>query len=186
MPHLIGFLRPRLIGRMPRLDPFPCDGRIYTQEKLRRTVERLLGGREPSDAVIALTDVYTGADDFANAQDAKAKMRAWVGDEARFHPHAAQHDFEAWLLPYWDEIQRIAGHNRKAPKGAPESVNHGHPPSQHIKEMFEAGGGGRSYSKVRDANRILKNKDLNLTARQCGELKAFLNTILRLCGGERL
>ena len=33
-------------------------------------------GRKPADAVIALTDVYTGTDDFTDAADAKAKMRA--------------------------------------------------------------------------------------------------------------
>jgi hypothetical protein len=171
---------------MPRLDPFRCDGRIPTREKLQRTVQRLLAGREPSDAVIALTDVYTGTSDFVDASDAKAKMQAWVGENQRFYPHAAQHDFEAWLFPYWDEIQKIAGHNRKAPKGVPESVDHGHPPSQHIKELFESGSCGKSYSKVRDANRILRNKDLAIAAGQCLELKAFLNTILRLGGGEAL
>ena len=185
-PHLIEFLKPRLSGKMPRLDPFVCDGRVPIGEKLRRTVYNLLAGREPSDAVIALSDVYTGANNFVDAADAKAKMRSWVGENPRFHPHVAQHDFEAWLLPYWDEIQKIAGHNRKAPKGPPESVDHGHPPSQHIKELFESGSCGRSYSKVRDANRILRNKDLAIAAGQCAELKAFLNTILRLCGGEVL
>ena len=186
MPHLRAFLSTTLAGRMPRLDPLTHNGRIDKREELKRTVQKLLAGREPSDAVIALTDVYTGTNDFVNAQDAKAKMRAWVGGEARFYPHAAQHDFEAWLLPYWDEIRKIAGHNRKAPKGPPESVDHGHPPSQHIKELFEAGSYGRSYSKVRDAHRILRNKDLAIAAGQCGELKAFLNTIIGLCGGERL
>jgi len=186
LPHLREFLKPRLAGKMPRLDPFVCDGRVPTREKLRRTVQSLLAGREPADAVIVLTDVYTGANDFTDAKEAKAKMRVWVGDIEQFYPHAAQYDFEAWLLPYWDEIQKIAGHNRKAPKGAPESVDHGHPPSQHIKELFEAGSNGRSYAKVRDANRILRGKDLAIAAKQCGELKAFLSTILALCGGESL
>ena len=185
-PHLIEFLKPRLPGNVPRLDPFPCDGRIPTGEKLRRTVQNLLSGRQPSDAVIALTDVYTGTKDFVDASDAKAKMRNWVGANPSFHPHAAQHDFEAWLLPYWDEIQKIAGHNRNAPKGAPESVNHSRPPSQYIKDLFETGSCRKSYSKVRDGNRILKDKDLAIAAQQCPELKAFLNTIIRLCGGKLL
>lgn len=186
LPHLREFLKPRLAGKMPRLDPFVCDGRVPTREKLRRTVQSLLAGREPADAVIVLTDVYTGANDFTDAKEAKAKMRVWVGDIEQFYPHAAQYDFEAWLLPYWDEIQKIAGHNRKAPKGAPELVDHGHPPSLHITELFESGSNGRSYAKVRDANRILRNKDLAVAAGQCAELRAFLNTILSLCGGEIL
>jgi hypothetical protein len=172
---------------MPRLDMFPYDGRIPTGDKLRRVVEGLLTfGATPSDAVIALTDVYTGTNDFADAADAKNKMRQWAGQNARFHPHVAQYDFEAWLLPYWDEIQRIAGHNRKAPAGQPERINHNRPPSHHIKEMFRNGSCRDDYSKTRDANRILRGKDLGIAASQCPELKAFLNTILRLSGGALL
>ena len=90
-PHLLGFLRSRLGTKMPKLDFFCCDGRVYKAEKLRRTVEDLLkNGKPPADAVIALTDVYTGTADFADGSDAKAKMRQWVGPNDRFHPHVAQ------------------------------------------------------------------------------------------------
>lgn len=168
---------------MPNIDPFPYDGRIPKEDKLRRTVERLLrNGRAPSDAVIALTDVYTGTDDFVDAADAKRKMRVWVGNNDRFHPHAAQHDFEAWLLPYWSDIQAMAGHNRHAPSGRPETVNHNKPPAHHIQEIFRIGSRRDDYSKPRDANRILRGKDLTISANQCPELKAFLNTILTLSG----
>jgi hypothetical protein len=107
-PYLLEFLKRRLDRPMPNIDFFPCQGRVYKEGKLRRTVEDLLR-RVPSDAVIALTDVYTGTNDFTDAADAKRKMRAWVGDDSRFHPHAAQHDFEAWLLPFWSDIQAPAG-----------------------------------------------------------------------------
>jgi hypothetical protein len=180
-PHLTAFLRPKLEGRMPRLDFFPYDGRIPKEEKLRRKVETLL--LTGTDAVIALTDVYTGTNDFADAADAKKKMRQWVGTESRFHPHVALHDFEAWLLPYWAEIQRIAGHNKNAPPGKPETVDHNHPPSHHIREIFRAGKCRDDYSKPRDANRILRDQDLGVAAAQCPELKSFLNTIITLCGG---
>ncbi|MGD0521627.1 MAG: DUF4276 family protein [Terracidiphilus sp.] len=184
LPHLRVFLKVRLEGKMPNLDPFLYDGRIPKEEKLRRTVENLLIGRNRADAVIALTDVYTGTQDFLDAADAKAKMRIWVGQNNRFHPHVAQHDFEAWLLPYWSEIQKVAGHNRNAPPGAPESIDHNRPPSYHIKEIFQIGTCRDDYSKVRDANRILLNKDLAIAAAACPELKAFLNTILVLSGGQ--
>ena len=124
---------------MPRLDMFLCDGRIPKGDKLRNKVNGLLSGRNAADAVIALTDVYTGTGDFVDAADAKAKMRNWVGPENRFHPHAAQHEFEAWLLPYWAEIQKVARSNQKAPTGSPESVNHNNPPSHHIKSIFRIG-----------------------------------------------
>ena len=168
---------------MPRLDMFLYDGRIPKGDDLRRKVENLLSGRQPSDAVMALTDVYTGTNDFLDAADAKAKMRQWVGPNASFYPHVAQYDFEAWLLPYWNDIQKLAGHNRKAPPGAPESVDHNHPPSYHLREIFRIGTGRDHYSKLRDAHRILRNKDLAIAAAQCPELKAFLNTIITLSGG---
>jgi hypothetical protein len=171
---------------MPRLDMFVYYGRIPKGEDLRTKVEKLLAGRHPADAVIALTDVYTGTRDFTDAADAKAKMRQWVGETNSFYPHVAQHDFEAWLLPYWDEIQKLAGHNRTAPRGLPESVNQNRPPSHYIQEIFRVGACRDDYSKPRDANRILRNKDLAVAVAQCSELKAFLNTIIRLSGGQSL
>ena len=183
-PHLTAFLKARLEDRMPRLDFVPQDGRIPREDKLRRTVDNLLRGREPADAVIALTDVYTGSQDFRDAADAKAKMHGWVGQNSRFYPHVAQHDFEAWLLPYWDEIKRVAGSRRTAPSGPPEQVDHNQPPSYRIKEAFLAGSRGRAYSKVRDASRIPRGKDLLVAATACPGLRAFMNTILTLSKGK--
>jgi len=117
-PHLTAFLEQRLPGRMPRLDMFLYYGRIPKEEDLRRKVEKLLSGRQPAGAVIALTDVYTGTSDFRDAADAKNKMRQWVGTNLAFYAHAAQYEFEAWLLPYWSEIRKIAGHNRTGPRGS--------------------------------------------------------------------
>lgn len=102
----------------------------------------------------------------------------------RFHPHAAQHDFEAWLLPYWPYIQRLAGHNKAAPQGNPESVNHNNPPSYRIKEVFRIGRCRNDYIKARDAGRILRDNDLSVAVFLCPELKALINTILAVCGGE--
>jgi hypothetical protein len=185
--HLRIFLEGRLSGQIPRLDMYPYHGRIPRQEELRYRVELLLRvGKPPSDAVIALTDVYTGDHDFGDAADAKNKMRQWVGANDRFYPHAAQYEFEAWLLPFWSDIQRIAGHNRNAPPGPPESVNHTRPPSYHIREIFRTGTTRDDYSKPRDANRILRGKDLVVAADKCPELKAFLNTILTISGGKPL
>ncbi len=169
---------------MPRLQTFVEDGRIPKGTKLRRVVENLLS--DGSDAVIALIDVYTGTNDFLDAQNAKTKMRQWVGSEERFYPHAAQHDFEAWLLPYWPEIQKLAGHNRARPPGPAEQVNHAKPPSKHIEELFRNGSCNRDYVKDRDAKRILKDQDLPVAANECPELKALLNTILKLCGAGTL
>jgi hypothetical protein len=87
------------------------------------------------------------------------------------------------LLPYWEVIKKLARHNRNAPAGAPESVNHMSPPSFHVKEIFETGKSPRSYSKTRDAARILRDQDLSIAARACPELRALLNTILSLSGG---
>jgi hypothetical protein len=63
----------------------------------------------------------------------------------------------------------------------PESVNHNRPPAYRIKDIFERGH-KRSYSKTRDATAILRGQDLMTAVTQCPELKAFVNTILRLSG----
>jgi hypothetical protein len=171
---------------MPSLSPRPYDGRIPKGDKLRRIVDDLLTKRPSSDAVVALTDVYTGTPDFTDAADAKAKMNEWVGGNERFYPHVAQHDFEAWLLPYWPTIQKLAKHNMRAPSGQPEQVNHNNPPGKRIKAIFERGMCRDSYVKPRDALRILRDNDLSVAIEACPELKSFVNTIIRLSGGEIL
>jgi len=186
MPYLRKFLETHLSGRMPRLDPVPYDGRIPSGDKLRRDVTNLLSGKNPADYVIALTDVYTGTNppDFVDANEARNKMIQWVGDEPRFYPHAAQHDFEAWLLPYWPTIQSLAGHNHRGPTGNPEQVDHSKPPAHWIREIFEIGQCRDSYVKPRDAGRILRKNDLSVAINQCSELRAFVNRIISVCGGN--
>ena len=176
------FLLARLAGEKPRIEPNRQDGLIPSGHALRKLVDRHL--KEGASAVIALTDVNPV---FTDATDAKNKMRQWVGDEPRFRPHAAQHDFEAWLLPYWDEIKKITGCSRNAPPGNPELVNHNSPPSERVREAFRTGSktrNRRSYVKTRDAKRILEGQDLTIAAAQCRELRELLNTILTLCGAE--
>ena len=187
--HLQDFLKTRLAGKMPKLDIVQYDGRIPTGPKLKRIVVRLLANsKTPADAVIALTDVYTGSQppEFETANVAKDKMREWVGDEKRFYPHTALHDFEAWLLPFWDRIQKLAGSNRAKPGTNPESVNHGKPPAHLLEEVFRTGQKGRAYVKPRDAGRILEGQSLLVAAEACQELKAFLNTILKLCDDKQV
>jgi hypothetical protein len=184
IPHLRRYLARHLQDRMPNLDLLPYNGLIPTENKLARCVEHLLTGQRAADYVIALTDVYTGTTPpvFLDATDAKQKMHDWVGPEPRFYAHAAQHDFEAWLLPYWPTIQKLAGHNRRCPAGHPEAVNHGNPPAHRIQDLFEAGSNGRSYVKPRDGARILSDNDLATAIAKCSELKALVNTILTLSG----
>lgn len=182
--HLHVFLKTRLAGKMPRLRFDKHDGPIPTEGKLQRVVSTLLySGKPPSDAVIALTDVYPA---FKDANDAKQKLNQWVGNEARFHAHVALHDFEAWLLPYWEKIKVVAGSNRAPFGDNPEQVNHNNPPSKRLRSLFETGKCRDSYSKPRDAGRILRNEDLMVAANACPELKAFLNTIIGLCDEEQV
>jgi hypothetical protein len=184
-PTLTKFLAVRLqpIER-PRLRFVPMDGRIPKGDLLRREVERLLVGH---DAVIALTDVYTDSDprDFLTATDAIARMRGWVDNNPRFHPHAAQYEFEAWLLPFWPQVRKLTGTTLQSPSMTPESVNHNKPPSAYLKEAYRTSK-KRAYRKVEDAVAILRNQDLANSANACPELKAFLNTILTLSGGSPL
>lgn len=188
-PYLVAFLKTRLAGKMPRLDFVPYHGRIPTSKKLKRVVENLLADKkQPADAVIALTDVYTGSTppEFPTADVAKNKMREWVGAEERFHPHVALHDFEAWLLPYWEKIKKLTGSNHKSPGPRPEKVNHVRPPAHRLGEEFRSGPKTESYVKTRDAGRILRGEDLMAAIRACPELKVFVNTILTLCDGKAI
>lgn len=68
----------------------------------------------------------------------------------------------------------------------PEEVNHDNPPAHRIKEVFLSGNRGRAYVKPRDAGRILRDNDLMVAVRQGGELRSLVNTILTLCGQERI
>lgn len=178
------FLKPRLPQRMPKIDIFRCDGAILSGGKLRRAVENLLNAKaNPSHAVIGLTDVYP---EFTDAADAKQKLRDWVGEQPAFYAHVALHDFEAWLLPYWDRIQKLAGKKAKPLGLNPEGVNHGDPPSRRIKRLFETGACRDSYNKPRDAKRILEGADLQLAIDACPELKSMVNTILGLCDKSKV
>ncbi|NER52827.1 MAG: DUF4276 family protein, partial [Symploca sp. SIO1A3] len=129
---------------------------------------------------------YTGTGDFKDADDAKAKMKQWVGNNPNFHPHTALHDFEAWLLPYWKTIQTLAKHNSSAPSGDPETVNHQNPPSYRIKDIFEKGGCKKSYNKPIHGKRILRDNDLMIAIQACPELKAFVNRIISLCDKNKV
>ena len=179
------FLQSRLEQKMPRLDFKPQHGGIPKEKKLKLIVENFLDN-DGYDAVIALTDVYTGKQDFKDANDAKEKMMIWVDKNPKFYPHTALHDFEAWLLPYWKTIQKRAKHNRSAPSGSPETVNHQKPPSYWIKEIFSSGQCRRDYNKLIDVKAILKKNDLIIAIQACPELKAFVNRIISLCDEDKI
>ena len=82
LPFVRQFLNNRHQGPLPKLRSIKYDGRIPKEEKLKRCVENLL--RDGDDYVIALTDVYTGTDDFKDAADAKQKMKDWAGNNSKF------------------------------------------------------------------------------------------------------
>lgn len=177
---LIEFLKSKLEGSMPKLDFVQCDGALPTKGKLNRTVMRLLGDkRNPANAVIALTDVYPG---FENAQDAKAKIAKDVENQDQFFVHVALHDFEAWLLPYWEEIQKLTGSSRSSPGAKPEKINHHNSPAYRLAEVYRLGNKSKKYKKTIDAGKILRGEDLMVAINACPELKAFVNRILSLCG----
>lgn len=181
LQHLRAFLGPRLPGVKLTLDPVPFAGLIPRRDRLKGIVRRLLDAG--SDYVVCLTDVYTGQARFADAADAIQKLEAEGGHHGRFFAHAAQYEFEAWLLPYWDRIRRIADCSGAGPRQKPEHVNHSKPPSKWIAEAFRTGTKGLSYMKVRDANRILRGCDLTVAVEECPQLKAFINRLLELGGG---
>jgi hypothetical protein len=129
-------------------------------------------------AVVALVDVYP---DYSDAAAAKRDLYDKAGAPANFFAHAAQYDVEAWLLSFWDGI---CGHLQvtQSPPGAnPEEIDADRPPSKRLRELYgRAKQPKRSYSKVTEMRRLLKDKDLTVIASQCPEFKLFLNTLLTL------
>ena len=188
-PFLIDFLKGYLTGKMPKLDFVPQHGGLPTNDKLKRVVENLLSDKKrPADAVIALTDVYTGHNPplFDDGDDAKKKLKDWVGNNPNFYAHVALHDFEAWLIPFWEKIKTMAKSNAKRPALNPETVNHNNPPAYRLKAVFESGKRKKSYSKTVDVGRILDKENLMTVVNECAEFKLFVNRIIKLSGGTEI
>jgi hypothetical protein len=84
-----------------------------------------------------------------------------------------------------NDEQKLAKHNRTAPSGSPETVNHQKPPSYHIKEIFKLGG-RQDYNKPIHGKKILEKNDLMIAIQVCPELKAFVNQIISLCDESKI
>lgn len=134
--------------------------------------------------VVALIDAFP---DFAGEADPAAAAIAHLrraSDDARFYPHVALYDVEAWLLPYWEAICAGLDVKQARPGGAPEAVDGDHPPSHRLDTLYRLA--RRKYVKQTEMNRILAGKDLTIAAAQCPQFKAFLNTLLTLANLEPL
>jgi hypothetical protein len=153
----------------------PLKGKMNCEEIKDRVTMSL--EKEDVMAVIVLCDVYPN---FNSAEETKKFLRDCVGNQPRFHAHAAQFDFEAWLMPYWDDICRKLRISRQPPGTNPEEINDRMPPSKHLMKLYRDA--NRRYDKVRDAHAILRNKDLTVAAGKCRELRSFLNTLLTCAG----
>ena len=153
----------------------------------RRKLARLVRNYDDDKdvvAVVALTDVYP---EFGDAKEAMAKLTADAGNQPqriKFRAHAAQHDVEAWMLPFWKEIAKKLGVKAKPPGAKPEDVNHRKPPSLHLKDLFKKA--KKSYEKNLEAPKWLTQKGLERAAKDCPQLKAFLNSLLEFAGAEKL
>ena len=155
------------------------------REKLGTLVDLQVAAPDVA-GVIALTDVYPA---FKNAKVAKAELtkRAGGNHDGKFRAHAAQFELEAWLLPHWDDIAKKLGVNAKAPGANPEQVNGQKPPSHHLDDLFRRAKGNKDrYEKGTDAARWLTQERLERSAKDCPELRAFLNSLLEFAGAAAL
>lgn len=184
-PALKAFLDRRCeAGHKPkvRLDVHVVGSDLFNEGKGKGLVRRVARG-EDLLGVVALVDVKapptSTRQSFADAAEAIAYLRGLGSDIANFHAHAAQHDLEAWLLPYWHTARAKAGvPQTPPPHGQPEHVNHLKPPSWHLQGLYRLG--KKKYSKPRDGADILHGQDLTVAATACPQFKAFLNTLLTL------
>lgn len=140
--------------------------------------------RKPSvTAVVGLIDVFPK---FQNAAEARSYL-AEAADHPDFYAHAAQFDVEAWLLPFWVDICRRVGVQQAPPGSNPETVDRMNPPAYRLRELYRrAKPRSRKYIKTTEMFAILRGKDLTISANQCPEFKALLNTLLTLSGLELL
>ncbi len=156
----------------PSIKIRPQGGAIPTGDKLHRLVQQWLAAG--ADYVIVLTDIH--GTEFTSADDAKQKILTWVNHHPKVRAHVALRDFEAWLIPYWDDLCKIAGKKAPKPAGPPEKVNHAKPPAHRIRALFTQG--NRNYTKPVTARAILSKHGLERAVEACPELKALTDTIL--------
>jgi len=153
---------------------------LLSAKSLPKLVANHLGAADVVGLVVLVDVKAPPPHVFPNAGAAIAYLKTILPADPRVHAHAAQHDVEAWLLPFWEVAQKKAGHRKASPGKNPEKVNHDHPPSWHLQELYRLG--GKSYDKPRDAAAILRGQDLRAVANACPQFKAFLNTLLGLSG----
>lgn len=162
--------KPKLALRTKSLDGIP------QERKLRKRIELELRS-EKVRAVVGLPDVYPK---FSSAREAKDFLRHAAGHDRRFFPHAAKHNVEAWLIPYWEVTCRRIGSSRARPGSNPEEVNRMNPPSKHLEDLYPVA--RRKYTKPLEMSAISEGQALAVAAQECKELKSLLNTLLKLGG----
>ena len=177
--HLKRFLdgRAEAEGR-PKMSLRTKDIMTLNENRLRRRIQLELNDPEAT-AVVGLIDVYP---EFRSAEEAKGFLQQAADSNPRFHAHAAQYEVEAWLLPYWPDICSRLRVRKAVPGAQPEQVDLVRPPSRHLAELYRLAKPARKYRKVIEMAAILRDKDLTVSAAQCPEFKALLNTLLTLSG----
>ena len=168
-----------------RLSTRPLDSRLLKEKVVKDQVTMNLK-RASVVGVVALIDVVCSGRDrqFDSAEAAIQFLSNMAPGEERYRAHAAQYDFEAWLLPYWDAITAKLRVKKQSPGSNPETVNHNHPPSWHLRDLYRKA--KLDYNKPRDALAILTGKDLLVSADKCRQFKSFLNSLLYLAGCDML
>ncbi|MCH7719816.1 MAG: DUF4276 family protein [Planctomycetes bacterium] len=152
------------------------------QPKLVRVVGEL-GAKSDVAGIIVLTDVYPAS----SAQEVMGKINRLVAEAAPKAPcrtHVAQFDVEAWAMPFWDEIAASLGFEASRPRAKPEDINHKNPPSKRLRALYRRA--GYAYDKVRDGRKWLTADRLERAAKDCPQLKDFLNSLLEFAGAEKL
>ena len=144
-----------------RLTTKPLDSRLLKEKTVKDQLTMNLG-RPSVRGVVALIDVVCSGrpQQFKDAGAAIQFLADMAPEEPRYRAHAAQYDFEAWLLPYWNDICLRLKIQKQPPGGNPEAVNRDHPPSRHLSKLYRLAKHKPDYDKPRDALAILTDKDL--------------------------
>ena len=138
--------------------------------------------------VIGLIDFYASTMQYPDGpvatqyQWAKKELEHRV-NHPRFHQHFAVHETEAWLLSDLDIFPpAIRGDLPKTQK--PETVNHRHPPSHRLKDIYHRRL-ARKYSKPLDGASLFRQLNPQTAYNRCPHLKLLLDDILTLATGTQ-
>ncbi len=162
------------LGQHRLLRPLNAQGWANLRKDLPKMVRRVVEV-DGADVVFSLCDLYQGDWCFPHGCDSAEKradyLKCYLADlvpqelRAKFRPHLAVHDIEAWLLADRDLLRK---YDINPPAGDPEALDFGEQshPKARLKELWRVAK-KRGYRKVTDGVRLFGQVSVQVVAEKC-------------------